>query len=245
MSETTDLVKIPVPGADDLLCSEFDGHRWAALKPMCDSLEINYATQLQKLRRRSWATIALRGTVAADGRRRDMVMIDSRTIPMWLATTDENRVSNEAKPKLTAYQREACDPLDAYFNHRSVAAPPINQFDVLRAMIDQIEAAEREATEAKAIAVRTETRQDAIEGHHDWFSALGYSKLNGLSTGRQHLAQLGRSAAKIARAHGIQPEKVQHDHYGTVNELPAWVWDQATGKGETDERRAVPPAMPK
>jgi hypothetical protein len=30
------------------MCAEFDGHRWAALKPMCDSLGINYATQLQK-----------------------------------------------------------------------------------------------------------------------------------------------------------------------------------------------------
>jgi P22_AR N-terminal domain len=235
VSETIDLVSIPVPGADDLMCAEFDGHRWAALKPMCDSLGINYATQLQKLRRRSWATIALRGTVAADGRRRDMVMIDSRTIPMWLATTDENRVSHEAKPKLIAYQREASDALDAYFNHRSVVAPAVNQLDVLRAALDQIEAAQREATEAKAIAERAEARLDGIEGRHDWFCALGYSKLNGLPTGRQHVAQLGRRAAKIARTQGIQPEKVQHDHYGTVNQFPGWIWDQATGNGETDE----------
>jgi hypothetical protein len=42
-----DLVRIPVPGADDLLCAEFDGHRWAALKPMCATLGIDFATQLR------------------------------------------------------------------------------------------------------------------------------------------------------------------------------------------------------
>jgi P22_AR N-terminal domain len=169
---------------------------------------------------------------AVDGKTYQTTVVDSETIPMWLATINEDRVSNEAKPKLVAYQREARGALDSYFNERD-AAPALNQLDVLRAALDQIEAAQRD--EARAIAGRTEARLDAIEGHHDWFSALGYSRLNGLSTGRQHLAQVGKQAAKIARAQGIQPEKIRHGHYGTVNQLPRWVWDQVTGKGETDE----------
>jgi hypothetical protein len=83
-------------------------------------------------------------------------VIDSESIPMWLATIDENRVSPEAKPKLIAYQREARVALDAYFNKRRSPAPAMNELDVLRAAIDQIQAAQREASEAKDIATKTE-----------------------------------------------------------------------------------------
>lgn len=223
----TELVRVPLAGAPDLMATELDGHPSAALKPMCDSLGVDYATQLRKLRGRSWATMGRRPTVAADGKTREMVMISSDTIPMWLATIDENRVAEEARPILIALQREARDVLDAYFNKRAVTAPAVNQFDVLRAAIDQIEAAQREATEAKAIAAKTEARLDAIEGKHDWFSAIAYARLHGLSTSTQFLRKLGGCAGRIGRSHGVEPTQVQHQLYGWVNSWPAWVWDLA------------------
>lgn len=221
------LVRVPVSGADDLMAMQADGLQWASLRFMCDSLGINYTTQLDKLRRKSWATVCTRGTVAADGRTRDMVMVDSKTIPMWLATIDENRVAEEAKPKLIAYQRESRDALDAYFNQRVVAAPPVNQFDVLRAAIDQIEAAQRDATQAREIASRTEARLDAIEGKHDWLSALGYARQAGLPTYTRYLQKLGKAAAAIARAHSVEPNPVQHQLFGVVNSFPVYIWDIA------------------
>ena len=113
---------VAVPGADDLMAAQFDGAGWASLRHMCDSLGVSYPAQLRKLQGRSWATVALKAMVAADGKPRDMVMVDSKTIPMWLATIDENRVSEDARPKLIAYQREAAAALDAYFNQRAVVA---------------------------------------------------------------------------------------------------------------------------
>lgn len=53
---------------------------------------IDTQAQTRRLNRSSWATVALRGTVAADGKLREMVMVDSATIPMWLATIDQRRV---------------------------------------------------------------------------------------------------------------------------------------------------------
>ena len=106
-----DLVPVPVPGADDLMAAQFDGREWASLRHMCDSLGIDYVTQLRKLKGRSWATVGQKPMVAADGKVREMALVDSKTIPMWLATIDENRVSVEARPKLIAYQREARDAL--------------------------------------------------------------------------------------------------------------------------------------
>lgn len=224
---SAELVHVPVPGADDLLALQADGREWAALKPMCDTLGISLPAQIRKLQRRSWAGIAQKAITAVDGKSYQTTVIDSETIPMWLATIDENRVSEDARPKLVAYQREARHALDAYFNKRAVVAPPINQFDVLRAAIDQIEAAQRDAAEAKAIAQRTDDRLAAIEGKHDWLTALAYGRINDLPTHTAYLRKLGACATRIAKAHDIEPNRVQHQLFGTVNSYPVWVWDLA------------------
>lgn len=224
---SADLVPVPVPGADDLMATQAGGREWAALKPMCDSLGIDTWTQQRKLNAKSWATTSIMTVVAGDGKPRDMAMIDSRSIPMWLATIDEGRVRPEARPKLIAYQREAAAALDAYFNRRDVAVPALNQFDVLRAAIDQIEAAQRDAAEAKAIAHRTDERLAAIEGRHDWLSALGYARIHDLPTHTRFLQRLGSCASRIAKSHNVEPNKVQHQLYGAVNSYPVWVWELA------------------
>lgn len=220
----SELVSVPVPGAGDLMATQDDGQVWVALRPMCDTLGIDYMAQIRKLNRRSWAGVGQRATPSPGGLQQTTV-ITSETVPMWLATIDENRVAPEARPKLIAYQREAKHALDAYFNKREVVAPAVNQFDVLRAAIDQIEAAQRTAEQAQATADRVEARLDGMEGRHDWFSALGYARYRGLRTEKTYLQQLGRRAAALARLEGITPANVQHDHYGTVNSLPLWVWD--------------------
>lgn len=233
MTEThsTELVAIHVPGAPEpIMATEIDGTPMAALKPICEAMGIAYTSQLEKLRRRSWATVTPRRTVAADGKTREMMLIDHRTLGMWLATIDENRVNKDARKHLIAFQNEAADALDAYFRHGRAENPrghALSTFDILRAQIDQLEAAQRTADEAKAIATTTEARLDAIEGRHDWFSALGYARDNGLNTNAKYLAKIGRQATMIAKSHDIEPVKVQHAHYGKVNSYPRWIWELA------------------
>ena len=179
---TADLVPVSVPGADiPIHAAVFDRRAWVAFRPLCDALGVDPDTQAKKLRNRSWATTVLKTVVAADGRTREMLMVDRRTLTMWLATLDEHRVAEGARDRVIAYQAEAADAINAFFNQRALEST-VNQFDVLRAAIDQIEAAHREAAEARAIAARTEARLDGIEGRHDWFSALGYAKSKGLPT---------------------------------------------------------------
>lgn len=89
---SAELVRISVTDSADLMGLHDDGKNWASLRYMCDSLGIDYVTQLRKLRSRSWATVGQKPTVAADGKVRDMVLITSDTVPLWLATIDENRV---------------------------------------------------------------------------------------------------------------------------------------------------------
>jgi hypothetical protein len=225
-----DLVQIPVPGTDrEIVATQVDGRALVSLRHACEAIGLATDSQRRKLSSRSWATVTQQVSVAEDGKAREMTMIDRRTFTMWLGGIDENRVKPEARPVLIAFQAEAADALDSYFSTGIAVATPANlsQFDILRAAIDRIEESERIATEARTIAERAEARLDGIEGHHDWFSALGYAKLNGLPTYEKFLRKLGSCASMIARTHEIQPDKAQHAHYGTVNSYPVWIWKLA------------------
>ncbi|WP_432794455.1 phage antirepressor N-terminal domain-containing protein [Rhodococcus ruber] len=231
LQTTGRLVQIAVPGTDETIAAaEIDGVPMIAIRPMCEAIGIAHQTQADKLRRRSWATVTPRVVVAADGKAREMLMIDRRTMTMWLATLDENRVSEEARPTVITFQAEAADALDAYFHSGQAINPRgsnLSTFDILRAQIDQLESAQRTAEEAKAIATKTEARLDAIEGRHDWYSALGYARLHGHNTNSQYLKKVGAQATSIARRQDIKPVKVPHQLFGEVNSYPAWVWELA------------------
>lgn len=89
---------------------------------------------------------------------------------------------------------------------------------------------ERQAREIATLAEATfdhDARLQAIEGHHGWYAALGYARLNGLPTSETWLQRLGMAASKIGKAAGLVAQKVPHAHYGSANSWPTWVWDTA------------------
>ena len=120
----TSLVPVPVPGTDrQIMATVIDGKPMVSLRHCCEAIGINYSTQLDKLRGKSWAAVVpLRGT-AADGKSYEMLMMDRRTMTMWLGGIDENRVNQTARPVIIAFQAEAADALDAYFNEGGAINP--------------------------------------------------------------------------------------------------------------------------
>lgn len=238
-----ELARIPVPGTDRFIMATLvDGRPMVSLRHACEAIGIATDAQRVKLDGKSWATATVIVAVGTDGKHREMTMIDRRTFTMWLATIDTGRVNPEARPVIEAFQAEAADALDAYFNEGGAINPRASssQINVLRGMLDQIEAAELAAARAealaeqsRAVAQRTEARLDAIEGKHGWFSALAYARINGLPTDNAYLNKLGRRATPIARADGIEPSKVEHSLFGTVNSYPASVWDKAVDEMDT------------
>jgi hypothetical protein len=106
---------------------DISGKPHIVLRSAIDTLGLSYSRQFRKLESRSWATVALAATVGADGRAREMVVVDVRTFLMLLATVDENRVAEHVRPKLIEYQAEIADAIEAYwtegraFNPRVVA----------------------------------------------------------------------------------------------------------------------------
>lgn len=141
---STDLVAIPVPGTDrQIMAAVIDGKPMVSLRHACEAIGLAHSSQLEKLRRRSWAVVRQEGMTGADGKTYQMAAIDRRTFTMWLGGLDENRVSDEAKPILVSFQAEAADALDAYFNEGGAINP--------RATEDQVERLSREIQAQAAV----------------------------------------------------------------------------------------------
>lgn len=118
------LATIPVPGTSTpIMAVQHDGTEWAAARHICDSLGISWGTQSRKLKDKAWATVFNLNTVGSDGKKRDMAMVDRRTLTMWLATINPAMVSELARPTLEAFQLEAANALDAYFHQGGVVNP--------------------------------------------------------------------------------------------------------------------------
>lgn len=123
--KSTDLVPIPVPGTDrQVVATVIDGRPHVSLRHACEAIGLAVESQRNKLRNRSWACATQWvAQMPGDGQRREHTMIDRRTFTMWLGGIDENRVSEEARPILVAFQAEAADALDAYFHDGGAINP--------------------------------------------------------------------------------------------------------------------------
>ena len=107
------LVTIPVPGANaELTATQVDGKEWASITHVCEVLGIDSKSQRRKLHDKSWACGVMM-TLQVSGQGREVFMVDRRTLTMWLATIDTNRVAPETRPTLEAFQNEAADALTA------------------------------------------------------------------------------------------------------------------------------------
>lgn len=140
----TELVPIPVPGTDrQIMAIVVDGKPMVSLRHCCEAIGLATDSQRRKLRSRSWAVVTQEVSTGSDGKSYEMTMIDRRTFTMWLGGLDENRVSTEARPILVAFQSEAADALDAYFNEGGAINP--------RATEDQLDRIARQAQTQAAV----------------------------------------------------------------------------------------------
>lgn len=122
-----------------------DDDLWIVFRPIVEQFGISYSSQLQRLRRAPWASCGHINTTGADGKRYDMVTVNRRTLTMWLATIQENKINEAARPLLALYQSESADVLDSYWHDGGVINP--------RATVDQLDLIVSRATaQARLIA---------------------------------------------------------------------------------------------
>lgn len=123
MSDDNPIVRIPFHG-DELYTLDVNGKPHIVLKPVVEGIGLDYWPQIERLRKHSWAALAKRQVQVSDQQqRREMIVCDTRTFLMWLATVDENRVAKDVRSRLEAYQSEVADVIQAYWTKGGAINP--------------------------------------------------------------------------------------------------------------------------
>ena len=101
-----------------LLTVEKDGIKYVAVKPICENLGLDWASQFTKIKSNEILepTIVFITTVAEDGKNREMVCLPIDMINGWLFTINPNRVSEEIRPVVLYYQKECYRALFEFWN---------------------------------------------------------------------------------------------------------------------------------
>ncbi len=161
-----------------------DGEPHVVFRPAVEAIGLDYSTQLRKLRERSWANRRDIPTVAEDGKTRQMAAVDVRTFLMWLATVNENKVAESARPTLVAYQRETTAAVEAYWTRGGAVNPAATREQItdLRERLDGVERARL-----------------ALER----LSAMGVAKQFGL-VNSSYVEAMART--ELARMNGAEPD---------------------------------------
>ncbi|MFJ6073647.1 phage antirepressor N-terminal domain-containing protein [Streptomyces sp. NPDC093065] len=161
-----------------------DGEPHVVFRPAVEAIGLDYSTQLRKIRERSWANRRDIPTVADDGKTRQMAAVDVRTFLMWLATVNENKVAESARPTLIAYQRETTAAVEAYWTRGGAVNPAATREQVadLRERLDGVE--------------RARLAQERL-------SAMGVAKQFGL-VNDSYVQAMART--ELARMNGEEPD---------------------------------------
>lgn len=118
----SDIVRIPFHG-EEILTVDVDGQPHIVLKPVIEGLGLDYWSQVEKLRKRSWAATSNRQVQVSDqAQRREMLTCDVRTFLMLLATVDETRVSKDEAARDTTHSY--LDDVDVQALWDEALAPP-------------------------------------------------------------------------------------------------------------------------
>lgn len=117
----TEIVHVPFRG-DEILTVAIGGKPHVVLRPVLEKFGLDYSGQLQRLKRKSWATVGMT-PMEVDGFTRQVVTVDVRTLMMLLATVDESRIAEHVRPALVAYQQESADAIESYWTRGGAINP--------------------------------------------------------------------------------------------------------------------------
>lgn len=100
-----------------------------------------------------------------------------------------------------------------------IPVQPQDDLDILASAIENLREQRRRLTTVEA-------KVEAIEGNYDWFTTLGYAKLERLPTDRLSCQRHGQRASRLMKSRGEEPVKRQDSMFGAVNTYPRDVLDE-------------------
>lgn len=105
----------------DIVANQTESQIFVPIKPICDALGINYTTQIEKIKSHPIlsSSVPLLGTIAADGKQREMSCLPLELIFGWLFSINPNNVNEQARETMIKYQFECYHALYNYFFEKS------------------------------------------------------------------------------------------------------------------------------
>ncbi|MCP4568986.1 MAG: hypothetical protein GY841_15535 [FCB group bacterium] len=205
----TDIVKFNFYG-DELECVKDDEDLWVSVRRMCEPLGIDHDNQRVKLKKKSWARTVLITAHDANNRKQSQFFIHVDSVPMWLATIDEKRVSEHVQLKLIKFQLEAAKALrDHFFDHKISIPDNLEDALLLAASLE----GERKKLKARVEADRPKVEfAKRIETSEQTYSLSAASKVlnnEGIGFGRQQLCNFLRYMGHLFRNSRKELEPMQ------------------------------------
>jgi hypothetical protein len=224
------VVSVPFLGGH-IPCFVMGDEPMVILKPIVeDVMGLSWPRQYAKLSADQTACVAFTAIqLPGDTQARQVMGVSLETFTLWLGGLQPSRVAPEARETVVRYRREAARALRNHFfgSRTEVARRPDGDLDMIQNMLDALRQ-QREAMRAQQQRMAVvEAKVSAIEGEHDWFTALAFAKLNDHPTNRPHLAKVGKKATALMRDRGEQPQRRQDATFGAINTYPADVLAQA------------------
>lgn len=210
---TAAVVRVPFNG-DEILTTEVDGKPNVILKPALESIGLDYSSQLQKLKGKSWATVGLSTIVAEDGKPREMATADVRTFLMLLATIDDKRVGEAVRPKLVAYQAEVADAIEAYWTRGAAINPHATEEQIEQVQETLTEIAKRrleEKMDYKSI-LHALKAGGAVDDEYRHVQNTLYLLLFGMTAAAIRATQPQRTGVARKRGDGFRKSIVAKDY---------------------------------
>lgn len=112
-----------------LITIEKDGIHYAAVKPICENIGLDWYSQRKRIERDDVlnSTKVIMTLVAEDGRNREMVCLPIEFLNGWLFGVDANRVNPEIKAPLIQYKMQCYKVLHDYWHTGAAIDPHANQ----------------------------------------------------------------------------------------------------------------------
>ena len=120
----TSLTQIAVPFHNaELYIVEFDGQPYTAMRPIVESMGLDWKAQLVKIKQRFNSVVGEITTTGKDGKQYQMLCLPLKKLFGWLMTISPNKVKPELRDTVIKYQEECDDVLWDYWTKGKAVNP--------------------------------------------------------------------------------------------------------------------------
>ncbi len=214
-----------------------DGHIYVSIRHMCNGLGLNDRSQRRRIQNH---TVLKKGyssgvIMTPEGVRRSSSLLKVDLVPLWLATVDISRTSEEIRPKLEKYQEQVAKVLwEAFQDGRLTADPSFD--DLLQSDSDAVQAYKmlqgmvKLARNQIILESRIDTheqRLEAIESELGSGRTITPDQATAVSQAVKVVAMVLSKQTKRNEYGGVYGELYRRYRVPSYKELPASKYDDA------------------